>query len=62
MDEDGPKKKRVQPGCTVTDGHVLEDYEILLNKVDVSFGAWGLYNFYRMQVRLPLAIETLKGN
>ena len=39
-----------QPGCTVTDGHIHNNYNILLSKVDVGFGAFGLYNFYRIQV------------
>ena len=34
-------------GCIVTDGHLHEEYSILMTKIDVSFGAWGLYNFYR---------------
>jgi len=44
------ERKWSQAGCTVTDGHIHDDYNILLNKVDVGFGAFGLYNFYRIQI------------
>ena len=44
------KEKAVQSGCVVSDGEIYQDYQVLLNKVDVSAGAWGLYNFYRMQI------------
>ena len=37
-------------GCIVKDGQVYDNYTILMTKIDVSFGAWGLYNFYRMQI------------
>ena len=26
-------------------------YDVVLTKIDVKAGAWGLYNFYKMQVR-----------
>lgn len=39
------------PGLTIQQGHIHDGYAILMTKIDVSFGAWGLYNFYRMQVR-----------
>ena len=38
-------------GCIVKEGTIHNGYTILMTKVDVSFGAWGMYNFYRMQVR-----------
>jgi predicted DNA-binding WGR domain protein len=42
--------KKTQTGCTVTEGHILEEHSVLLTKIDVSLGAWGLYNFYRLQI------------
>ena len=42
--------KMTQSGCSVTEGHILEDFSILLSKIDVGLGSWGLYNFYRLQV------------
>ena len=47
-EEDKPNK--TQTGCTVTDGHIHGDYNILLSKIDVGLGSWGLYNFYRLQI------------
>lgn len=44
------RPSRKQAGCIVKEGHIFEDFDVLLNKVDVSFGAWGLYNFYRAQI------------
>ena len=40
----------IPKGCSVKNGQLLEDYDILLNKVDVQFSQCGLYNFYRMQI------------
>lgn len=40
-----------QSGCVVKEGEIYNGYAILMTKIDVSFGAFGLYNYYRMQVR-----------
>ena len=40
----------IPKGCSVKNGQLLKDYDILLNKVDVQFSQCGLYNFYRMQI------------
>ena len=48
--EDKAKPGKTQKGCIVKEGSIYEDFDVLLNKVDVSFGAWGLYNFYRAQI------------
>ena len=37
-------------GCEVKDGEIVKDYSVTMLKVDVSIGAWGLYNYYRMQL------------
>ncbi|TRY73067.1 hypothetical protein TCAL_13884 [Tigriopus californicus] len=37
-------------GLTIQNGSIHDGYAILMTKIDVSFGAWGLYNFYRMQI------------
>ena len=50
---DKPKKKKsVSPptGCVVKNGTLYKKYDILMNKVDVNSGRWGMYNFYRMQI------------
>ena len=31
-------------------------YSTLMTKIDVSFGAWGLYNFYKMQVTITTTL------
>lgn len=36
--------------CHVKDGLLHKDYTVVMFKVDVSIGAWGQYNFYRMQI------------
>ena len=36
-------------GCSVTNGDIWKGYNTLMTKIDVSFGAWGLYNYYRME-------------
>ena len=54
-DEESHRKKdelTARPrGCIVTEGSIHSGYTVLMTKVDVSFGAWGMYNFYRMQVK-----------
>ena len=45
-----PATKVTQEGCTITDGHIWDDHDILLSKIDVGLGSWGLYNFYRLQI------------
>ena len=37
-------------GCQVQDGSLLEDHNVVMTKVDVNAGYWGMYNFYRMQI------------
>ncbi len=38
-------------GCTATkDAEILKEYTVLMQKIDVKYGAWGMYNFYRMQI------------
>ena len=44
------EKSWFQEGCTVQDGKIFQEYDILMHKVDVGFGSWGLYNFYRIQI------------
>ena len=38
-------------GCSVTNGDIWKGYSTLMTKIDVTFGAWGLYNYYRMEAR-----------
>ncbi len=33
-------------------------YDVLMSKVDVRVGEWGLYNFYKMQVRLSVSSQA----
>ena len=43
-----PRKPK---GCVVKQGGTLHGgYTVLMTKIDVSAGAFGMYNFYRMQV------------
>ncbi len=38
-------------GCTATDeAKLYKGYSVLMQKIDVKYGAWGMYNFYRMQI------------
>ncbi len=38
-------------GCTATkDAKLYDGHTVLMQKIDVKYGAWGMYNFYRMQV------------
>jgi hypothetical protein len=39
-------------GCNVTNGDVWKGFATLMTKIDVTYGAWGLYNYYRMEVTL----------
>ena len=49
--EDSPIKKVSPPdGCVVKEGNIFKNCDILMNKVDVNCGRWGMYNFYRMQI------------
>ena len=41
---------RSQAGCVVKEGSIYQDYDVLMNKVDVDFGCHGMYNFYRLQI------------
>ena len=48
-------KNNKHQGCTSgKDSFVLSDYAVTMTKIDVSqgayFSAWGMYNYYRMQV------------
>ena len=43
--------KNKHNGCnTGSDSFVFDGHAVTMTKIDVSFGAWGLYNYYRMQV------------
>ena len=44
------EEEKPSPHCEVNDGELFKDYSILMTKVDVANGAWGMYNFYRMQI------------
>ena len=46
-------KKNKHSGCTGgKDSFVFQEYAVLMTKVDVSsFNPWGMYNYYRMQVK-----------
>ena len=37
-------------GCNVKHGEIWNGFATLMTKIDVTFGAWGLYNYYRMEV------------
>ena len=37
-------------GCSVTNGEIWNNFSTLMTKIDVTFGAWGHYNYYRMEV------------
>ncbi len=43
-------EEKVPKGCIVRDGQLHGGFAVLMTKVDVNAGPWGLYNFYRMQV------------
>ena len=38
-------------GCTVQQGSLHQHCSVLLHKVDVGRGKWGIYNYYRLQVK-----------
>jgi len=42
--------EKVPQGCIVTNGELYDGRAVLMTKIDVSYGAWGLFNFYRMQI------------
>ena len=44
-------EEKKHPGCIVKDGFIYEGHTVIMNKIDVKYGAWGMYNYYRMQVR-----------
>ena len=44
------EKVQKQSMCVVKDGTIYQDYDVLMNKVDVDFGNYGMYNFYRLQI------------
>ena len=44
------EKVQKQSMCVVKDGTIYQDYDVLMNKVDVDFGYFGMYNFYRLQI------------
>ena len=48
--ENGDSIEKPPSQCIVKDGVLIKDYRVLLTKVDVSNGYWGLYNFYRIQL------------
>ncbi|XP_061174017.1 poly [ADP-ribose] polymerase tankyrase-like isoform X2 [Saccostrea echinata] len=66
MEVDGKLEKKVLPDscCALKNvGEVVYDesqgiaYDALLSKVDVSHGAWGMYNFYRLQIVYQKGID-----
>ena len=48
--KNGKPENPIPTGCTIKNGSILEDFDILLNKVDIQYSQNGLYNFYRMQI------------
>eukprot|EP00095_Tigriopus_kingsejongensis_P005843 maker-scaffold697_size109876-snap-gene-0.23 protein:Tk05843 transcript:maker-scaffold697_size109876-snap-gene-0.23-mRNA-1 annotation:"poly(adp-ribose) polymerase pme-5-like" len=50
MDIDEESNEPKPRGLVIKEGHIQDKYSVLMTKIDVSFGAWGLYNFYRMQI------------
>ena len=51
LDQDSVVEKITpKPGCVIKEGSLHKDYDILMNKVDVNNGHWGMYNFYRIQI------------
>ena len=49
--DDSDEKRHAQHvGCNVQNGELWKDFSTLMTKIDVAFGAWGLYNYYRMEV------------
>jgi len=49
--ENESTKFKKHHGCSVTLGEIWNGYATLMTKIDVAVGAWGLYNYYRMEVR-----------
>ncbi len=49
-DESEEPEVEVPHGCIVKEGSLHKGYAVLMTKVDVNAGFWGLYNFYRMQI------------
>ena len=51
-------KKNKHRGCTGGKGSsVFKGYAVLMTKVDVSsYNPWGMYNYYRMQVKRNMTI------
>ena len=47
-DEDVDNVKHA--GCNVKHGEIWNGFATLMTKIDVTYGAWGLYNYYRMEV------------
>ena len=46
----GKQETPIPKGCTIKNGSIVKDFDILLNKVDVQYSQNGLYNFYRLQI------------
>ena len=57
-DEDVLYKK--QSGCIVKDGDIYNGYTVFMSKVDVKYGCYGMYNYYRMQVNFHIKHKTSK--
>jgi hypothetical protein len=51
-DEDVDNAKHA--GCNVKHGEIWNGFATLMTKIDVTYGAWGLYNYYRMEVRVDV--------
>ncbi|XP_059175605.1 poly [ADP-ribose] polymerase tankyrase-like [Physella acuta] len=56
MDVDDTELHLVDSNCNIKNGELVKDeqlglfYDVLLTKVDVKQGEWGLYNFYQIQL------------
>ena len=52
-------KKNKHHGCTAgTNSFVYKGYALLMTKVDVSsYNPWGMYNYYRMQVKKKIFLS-----
>lgn len=49
-DVDNEERHPKPSGCQVKNGELWKDYAILLTKIEVTSGVWGLYNYYKMEV------------
>ena len=60
VDDETTKKPE---GCIVKQGGTLHGgYTVLMTKIDVSAGAFGMYNFYRMQIWKESSVRPIFGS